>query len=324
MTQSNLNEELITVVKPADGFERHVLWCCRAPEYQLRKWLFKVLSRAGFRIIQDNYKTERASKNPRYNNVHNMVAIRGENPEIGLVSHTDVCREHTEKQRSSVFSESFEEYSKWIGKNISEDEFNKMKEEYLTKVPHRVDPVVKVISKNGSTHRVIQDHHCKIQVGGDDRLGVAIITWIALNTGYDMMLYFPTDEEIGLKSARACEIPELKEPELFVQVDRGNQSNQLVTKIGTEVLCSYEIATRLLDVAHRMGKMRSMVVGMHTDIYALKSRGWVKNAVNMTCGYHESHGAGAEEYILLEEAVDTLHYVSNIVKDYSLNGRTHQ
>jgi len=57
---------------------------------------------------------------------------------------------------------------------------------------------------------------------------------------------------------------------------------------------------------------------MATDVYALKSRGMVKECVNMTCGYHHSHGASPNEYIEIEEARSTMKYVAAIVKDYYL------
>lgn len=316
--------KIVNIVKPSGNFEQHILHCCRAPEYELRKWLKKTLGRAGFRFIEDNYKTERVAKDKRYENVHNLVAIRGENPDVCLVAHTDVCREHKEKNSSYSSADGHEEFQKWLGNNkkVSKEEYQAAKEEILKQdKPYRVDPVVKTVMHNDKEHRIIQDRLCKIQVGGDDRLGVAINTWIALNTGYEMGLYFPTDEEIGLKSARACEIPELKEFELLVQVDRGNKSNELVIKISNEVLCSYEIGTRLAGIAYDMGKMRSLVTGASTDVYALKSKGMCKNAVNMTCGYHDSFGAGANEYIEINEARDTMRYVANIVKDFSLFGR---
>ena len=322
---SSLSQEEIAkttqIVKPLGGFERHILWCCNAPEYELRKWLIKVLTKAGFRLIQDNYRTERADKDKRYENVHNLVAIRGESPDVCLVAHTDVCREHSAKISSSS-SDGHEEFQRWLGNNkrVSKQEYLAAKEEIFKDKPYRVDPVVKSILHNGKERRIIQDRLCKIQVGGDDRLGVAINTWIALNTGYDMGLYFPTDEEIGLRSARACEIPELKEFELLVQVDRGNHSNELVIKIGSEILCSYEVSTRLIDIAYKMGKMRVPVNGMGTDVVALKQRGMCKHAVNMTCGYHNSHGAQVDEYIEISEAKDTMHYVSRILQDYSIYG----
>ncbi len=315
--------KIVNIVKPSGNFEQHILHCCRAPEYELRKWLLKTLGRAGFRFIQDNYKTERCARDKRYENVHNLVALRGENPDVCLVAHTDVCREHSEKNSRSS-SMGHEEFQKWLGngKKVSKEEYEAAKDEIMkADKPYRVDPVVKTVLHNGKERRIIQDRLCKIQVGGDDRLGVAINTWIALNTGFDMGLYFPTDEEIGLKSARACEIPELKDFEVLVQVDRGNKSNELVIKIGSEVLCSYETGTRLINIAYDMGKMRTPVTGMHTDVYALKSKGMCKNAVNMTCGYHDSFGAGANEYIEINEARDTMHYVANIVKDYDLHGR---
>lgn len=296
-------------------FEQHIIYCCRAPEYDLRKWLKKALPRAGFRLIEDDYKTDRIKNDNRYENVHNLVAIRGENPSVCLVSHTDVCREHDTKRRSSV--DSHEEFIKWLSKPSDKDDFNKVKDGVLKNTKtYRVDPIIKVIENNGNIRRIIQDRLCKLQVGGDDRLGVAINTWIALNTSHDMGLYFPTDEEIGLKSAYECKIEDLKNFDLLVQIDRGNKSNELVVKIGEETLCSYEVATKLLEMAYDIGLPRGLVTGMHTDVYALKSRGWIKNCVNMTCGYHNSYGAGSEEYICIKEALNTLKYALEIVKKY--------
>lgn len=323
MSNQLKNENLFTVDVPLGGFEKHILHCCRASEYGLRNWLKATLSRAGFRFIEDNYKTERVNQDKKYESVHNLVAIRGENPSVCLVSHTDVCREH-EGKRSSFSYGSFDadDFAKWMksDKKYNKEIFKKMKENFFDNNPIKVDPVVKLVNKDGEIRRIIQDRLCKTQVGGDDRLGVAIITWIALNTGYDMGLYFPTDEEIGLKSARACKIDELKDFDLLVQVDRGNHSNELVIKISNEILCSTPTVLRLLDIAYGMGKPRVPVTGMGTDVYALKAEGKCKNAVNMTCGYHESHGSSPNEYIDIIEAEDTLKYVSEIVKDYTING----
>lgn len=298
------------VEKSDDGFENHIMQCCKAPEWELRKWLRKVLSRAGFVIYEDGYKTERVSKEKRYDNVHNMLAVRG-NPNVCLASHTDVCRDHEELRSESRFG-GYGEYHHWMY-DRHDDEAGKQKAS-----PRRVEPVIKTVELDGQIRRVIQDRDCKFQVGGDDRLGVAINTWIALNTGYDMAIYFPTDEEIGLKSARACEMPRLKDFDIVVQVDRGNHSDELVIKIGGEILCSYDTAVRLLEIAYDLGMPRAPVTGMATDVYALKSRNMIKEAVNMTCGYHHSHGASPNEYIEIEEARNTMRYVAAIVKDYYL------
>jgi hypothetical protein len=190
----------------------------------------------------------------------------------------------------------------------------------MPRVPCKVDPALKIVEHEGKTHRIIQDRECKLQVGGDDRLGVAINTYIALNTGMDVAIWFPTDEEIGLKSARACKMDRLKEFDLLVEVDRGNHSDELVIKIGGEILCGYNTAVRLLDIAYKMGSPRSPITGMSTDVYALKSNKMCKEAVNMTCGYHNSFGANSTEYIEMEEAKSTMRYVAEIVKDYYLNG----
>lgn len=296
--------------QPVSHFEKHIINCCKADEWTLRSKLKKWLVRAGFRIIEDNYKTDRVAKDKRYESVHNMLAIRGENPRVCLAAHTDVCRDHFSSRYGS-FSESH-----WM--NNKEDDEEKEQTQ-------KADPVIKSVWDHGQKRRIIQDRNCKTQVGGDDRLGVAINTWIALNSGYDMGLYFPTDEEIGLKSAGACEMKELKEFDLIAQVDRGNHSNELVVKIGGETLISYESASRLLWIAYKLaergiGEPRTPVAGLGTDVVALKRRGFCKEAVNMTCGYHNSVGAQANEYIDINEARDTMLFVQEIVRDYYLEG----
>lgn len=315
--QSNTDLEVEDKVKEdlkeesVSSFEKHIIQCCKAPENEIRKWLKKVLTRAGFDIFEDAYKSDRCAKDKRYETVHNMLAVRG-NPNVCLVAHTDVCRDHEELRSDSKFGGQGE-YHFWMHGRHEKDENE------TPKSPYRVTPVIKRVEHEGKIRRVIQDKECRLQVGGDDRLGVAINTYIALNTGYDLGLFFPTDEETGLKSSRACEMERLKEFDLLVQVDRGNHSDELVIKISNEILCSYDTAVRLLEIAYDGGNPRSPVTGMATDVYALKAKGMCKEAVNMTCGYHSSHGASSLEYIEISEARDTMKYVANIVKDYYLN-----
>jgi len=290
-------------------FEHHIMQCCKAPEWELRKWLKKVLVRAGFEIFEDGYKSERVGKEKRYESVHNMLAVRGD-PNVCLVAHTDICRDHEELRSDSKYG-GYGEHHYWMYDRHDED----MSKE---RVPRRVEPVIKKVEHDGVIRRVIQDKECRLQVGGDDRLGVAINSYIALNTGYPMALFFVTDEEIGLKSARACEMPKLKDFDLLVQVDRGNHSDELVIKISSEILCGYDTAVRLLEIAYDAGMPRAPVTGMATDVYALKLKGAIKECVNMTCGYHHSHGASPNEYIEIDEARSTMKYVAEIVKDYYL------
>lgn len=307
---TNSNE---VISKNLSSFEKWIVQCCKAPEWELRKYLKKVLVRAGFEIFEDGYKSDRCTKDKRYESVHNMFCVRG-TPRVCLVSHTDVCRDHAELKHESKYGSFGSDYHYFMYDKRSE-EHNK------PVVARKVEPVVKLIEdESGKLRRIIQDRDCRLQVGGDDRLGVAIITWIALNSGLDMGLYFPTDEEVGLKSAAACEMPQLKDFDLFVEVDRGNHSNELVNKISGEQLAGYDTTCRLLSIAYDLGMPRTIVNGMGTDVAALKKQSKIKEAVNMTCGYHQSHGAGSEEFIDVQEARDTMKYVAGIVKDYYLNG----
>lgn len=216
----------------------------------------------------------------KYQLVHNMLAIRG-NPRVCLVAHTDVCRDH--------------------GNDLP-----------------NVNPVIKTMEIDGETRRIIQDKHCETQVGGDDRLGVAINSWIALNTGYDLGLLFTTDEEVGVVSAEYVHFSELLNFDILLQVDRGNRSDQLVSSIGGMELCSQKTAKRLINISKDLGDPRYIVDGMLTDVLALKMNHMCKDAVNMTCGYHNSIGAQKNEYIDIQEAKDTMKYVSGIIKYYDL------
>lgn len=260
------------------SFESFIMQCCKAKEWDLRKFLKRTLKNAGFEIKEDDFRSHRGGK---YDVVHNMLATRGK-PRVCLVAHTDVCRDHA--------------YG-------SPD----------------VDPVIKVQQIRDEMRAIIQDRYCGVQVGGDDRLGVAINTWIALNTGYDISLLFTTDEEVGLVSAEYVKFPELLEFDILLQVDRGNHSNQLVTQIGGWELCSQRTAKRLLRIAEDIKLPRYQVNGMMTDVLAIKTNHMCKDAVNMTCGYHNSMGAERDEYIDIQEAKDTMKYVSNIIQYYYLD-----
>jgi|ERR1700722_3451840 len=260
------------------SFENFIIQCCKAREWDLRKFLKKLLERNGFQIVEDDYVSHRDA---RFSTVHNMLAIRGK-PRVCLVAHTDVCRDHVSHQMPEV------------------------------------DPAIKLTTIEGELRAIIQDRDCKTQVGGDDRLGVAINTWVATNTGYDIALLFTTDEEMGLVSAEYVKFPELNNFDLLVQVDRGNNSNQLVTNISGVQLCSWRTGDLLIKIAEEIGLPRYKVQGFLTDVLAIKTNGVCREAVNMTCGYHNSIGADSDEYIDIQEAKDTMKYVASIVKYYDL------
>ena len=279
-------------------FEEFIMQCCKAKESNLRKWVRKILPRYGFTIKEDSYLSERVSKDDSFKDVHNLLAIRGAKPKVCLVAHTDICRDHNSK-------------TPFYGNP--------------NKIPAGRSMVIPTIKKveveeedGKCVKRIIQDKNCEWQVGGDDRLGVAINLWVALNTDYPLGICLTTDEEVGLKSARKIDFAELREFPLCVQTDRGNHSHELVTKIGSTILCDYETVVRLLEIAFDMGKPRKVVTGAGTDVAAMRERKVIQNAVNMTCGYHSSYSDGPNEYIDIEESRDTMKYVSSIVRAYEM------
>lgn len=75
-------------IKPE--FIKLILTCCRLNESELRLYIKKLLLENSFTIQEDNYYSTRLWE---CSGIHNLIAIRGE-PNVCLVSHTDVCRDH--------------------------------------------------------------------------------------------------------------------------------------------------------------------------------------------------------------------------------------
>jgi hypothetical protein len=260
------------------SFETFMMKCCAAKEWELRKFLKRILKKFDFKIIEDDYKSHRGGK---YNTVHNMLAIRGE-PKVCLIAHSDTCKDHA-------------------GDIIP------------------VRPKIKI--ENG--RRIIQDEFCMVQLGADDRVGIAINVWIAIHTGHDLGLLITTDEEVGVVSAEYASFPELLDFELLLQVDRGNHKNQIASTICGVEMCCKGTEERLIDISKRIGMERYTVNGALTDVLALKINGMCGDGVNITCGYWNSYSNSENEYIDIEDAKETLIFVNEVIKDYEYGDIMH-
>lgn len=251
------------------SFEELIIHCCIADEVELRNQIKEVLSNHNFSFIEDDYVSYRNNYENVNIKVHNLLFTRG-NAKYCLVAHTDVCRDHAVIQ--------------W---------------EKEKKLP---TPVFKEL--NGE--RIIQDKDCETQIGGDDRLGVAMALWLAMHTQHELAILLTTDEEVGLRSAMECKFEQLNQFELLIQIDRGNETNQIVNKIKDIELCDQSTLDFISQLLQSKNINRKFVTGLSTDVFALKKNNMCKNAINMTCGYHDSMYDSGEEYIHIQEAKDTL------------------
>lgn len=260
------------------SFEELVIWCCAADESDLRNKVKELLSEHKFSYIEDNYVSYRNEHDSKYHvNANNLLFTRG-NPKYCLVAHTDVCRDHSAIESGT---------------------------EKVTP-----NPVIKEL--NGE--KIIQDENCKVQVGGDDRLGVSIALWIALHTKYDMSILFTTDEEVGLRSAYDVNFEQLKNFDLLIQIDRGNNINQIVTEINRIQICDAEMQYFIHQLFEKNNIQREFVRGFGTDVYAIKKNNLCRNAINMTCGYHDSTYDSGEEYINISEALEAVRVVTSFLE----------
>lgn len=260
-----------------------IIQCCQLSESALRGYIKEVLAQKNFVIQEDDYCSARLD----CADIHNLLAIRG-TPQVCLVSHTDVCRDHLRYQGNPPDK---------------------------TPACYQVQPVIKTLTHGDQEVAVIQDQDCLAQVGGDDRVGVAIALSLALTTDLPLALLFTTDEEIGLVSAKYVDFPELMNYQLLVEIDRGNQPDQqIVTEIFEQRICNINLSNQLVDLSQKIGYPRQEVAGKGTDVFAIKMRDKCQNAINLTCGYHNSFASNPSEYIVISEAEHTLHYVKTIVE----------
>lgn len=256
------------------SFENLIIWCCQADETVLRDQIKKDLVSFNFSFIEDDYCSPRNSFEETQPRIHNTLFIRGK-PKICLVAHTDVCRDHRAH-------------------------------ETLTE---KLVPIPTIKEQDG--RRIIQDLECKVQVGGDDRLGIAIALWTAFHSNKDIAILLTTDEEIGILSAKQAKFKELSEFELLIEIDRGNHSNQIVSNIRGIQLCEESFAQFLVDESEKINLKREITRGYGTDVLVIKCSIPCNNAINLTCGYYDGHCD--TEYIDIEEANETYIFINHIL-----------
>ncbi len=223
-----------------------------------------------------SYKEDEYKTYREVDGINNILFTRGD-PQFCLVAHTDVCRDHTASRNGTL----------WMNP----------------------EPVFKDLDGR----KIIQDKNNEVQVGGDDRVGVAISLWCALHTDKPISILFTTDEEVGLVSAEEVKFEELNNYKLLIQIDRGNNTNQIVNKISKLDICDEETTNFIAEKMASLNMNREFVVGKLTDVYAIKKNQMCKNAINMTCGYYNSKYDSPLEYIDVEEANDTKNLVIGLI-----------
>ncbi len=259
-------------------FDELVARFCRFTERQLHRYLKAELPRLGFAVEADDYKAASQGDDERHD-IKNIRAVRGA-PLVAFAAHSDTCREA----------------------------------EGITAQP---TPVEFALEHEDVARRVLQDRDAAVQIGGDDRVGCAILFWLAAHTTGPLALFFFSDEEIGLLGAHAAPASWFENLELLVALDRGNvAAPDIVTEIAGLTLCSNQTATRLQTLAESIGFPRALVKGRRTDVYEIRKRGLVPEVVNLSCGYHDSHGASGAEFIDLDEAFESARFAGAIAEEF--------
>lgn len=147
-------------------------------------------------------------------------------------------------------------------------------------------------------------------LGGDDKCGIAIILRLmelAPRYNYEFIAAFTRSEERGV-GANKLNKNILKSVKWAIVLDRRNQ-NDIVTKIGSTILCSKEFADW---ISHNAPKeiTPNIINSCFSDAVPLRSHG-VENVVNLSTGYYEPHSE--KEYVIMSELYNSFLWTENII-----------
>ena len=144
-------------------------------------------------------------------------------------------------------------------------------------------------------------------IGADDKNGI----WVALKCleTYDALkCAFFVQEERGCIGSSEADIDFFKDCRFVIQCDRRGNSDMVVSIDGTE-LCSQQF---IRAVGHnKYGYKR--IMGMLSDVAALKRKGLGVSCINLSCGYYEPHTE--HEHTNIADLNKCLTFVRHIIED---------
>lgn len=144
-------------------------------------------------------------------------------------------------------------------------------------------------------------------LGADDKNGI-LIALEALKHYPAMKAAFFKEEETGCKGSENAEMTFFKDCRYVIQCDRRGSSD-LITSIGFTDLCSEDF----IRAANPEQWGYSEENGLMTDVETLKERGLEVSAVNMSCGYYNTHTD--EEICHKRDLEKCWHLVQHIIED---------
>ncbi|OPZ65782.1 MAG: hypothetical protein BWY85_00339 [Firmicutes bacterium ADurb.Bin506] len=121
-------------------------------------------------------------------------------------------------------------------------------------------------------------------VGYDDRIGVAVIAYLARHTDLEFGALLSVGEETGKSSARHVWSDVGTSVSCAIVLDRRGTSD-IVTRVGHLDTCDEEFAAAMVDSLAQYGY--APTEGKHSDVVPLSLR--IGNAVNLSVGFSREH-----------------------------------
>lgn len=167
----------------------------------------------------------------------------------------------------------------------------------------------KITEKNGK----IQGSGKNRVLGGDDKCGIFIALEVARLTNMPMRLLFTVGEEcgcVGIKDFIKNNADWFKEIAYSITIDRRGADNLLWSQLGKKS-CTRSFAARLAKAGIELGIPVKLEDGNVADVIYIREL--VKNAVNISAGYHNPHDTN--EYIVWDEVVQIIKWVKKFIEE---------
>lgn len=243
-------------------------------------------------------------------------------PDLNYLIQILNIRRHSKSKTQSDFADSIAKFYEYEGASVERDPYGNV---YVTKGNSDLYPCMvahldinQTERKNVTIHvsgdimfGFDSDEGVQAGMGADDGCGVAL-AYEMFNRFDNIKLFFPKDEEIGLKGSNACDPTFFTDCSMILQGDRRSYTTDLITHTNGIETCSKEFVTAATSIMSTYGYKDTR--GVCTDIGAIKKNSIVDCiAVNLSIGYFNEHSD--EEVISVKAYYNAVNFTYNLIKE---------
>lgn len=243
-------------------------------------------------------------------------------PDLDYLKSILSLRRYSSSKAQDDFADDLEEFYTKKGAVVERDEYGNV---YVTKGDASLYPCmvahtdinqdkrdnVSIMISGDIIFGFDNDEAVQCGIGADDGCGIAL-AYEMFNRFDAIKLFFPKDEEIGLKGTYASDPTFFTDCSMILQGDRRSYTTDLITYTNGIETCSKEFVLAADDIMLKYGYSENR--GVATDIGGLKKDPIIDCiACNLSIGYFNEHSD--EEVISIKAYYNAVNFVYELIKD---------